>query len=148
MMETTTSSAFAHEQSSRRIEVPFVSCDVPFEIARLRAERAYAQEGHAGRTLTKHPDLRVVLETMETGARLPFHETPERVTLQVILGQLRVWMTGGEDFDLAEGCFAAIDAGRVLEIESLRECSFLLTLAWPPVGRGAGLAGEGEGSGI
>jgi quercetin dioxygenase-like cupin family protein len=116
---------------------------MPFEIARLRAERAYEAEGHAGRTLAKYADLRVVLETMKAGLRLPFHDTAERMTLQVIFGQLRVWLRFGGNCDLSEGSVAAIDAASVHEIESLQECAFLLTLARPPGPHRAG-AIEGD----
>lgn len=144
MTTATPSGASAFAQPEQRIDGPFSSCDIPFELARLRSEPAYAKDGHAGRTLAKYPDLRVVLETMTPGTRLPLHETAERITLQVILGRLRVWLEYGEDQDLAEGSFAAVDAARVEELEALDECAFLLTLAWPPAESGA----EGSGSGI
>lgn len=138
------------EHPGRGIDDPYISVDVPFELARLRASPAFDAEGHAGRTITKYPELRVVLETMKDGVRLPFHETAEQLTLQVVLGQLRVWMRHGESCDLSAASFAAIDAGRVHELEALEDCAFLLTLAWPPVGRGAedGEGQEGEGAGI
>jgi quercetin dioxygenase-like cupin family protein len=138
MIEATPSGAFASEHPGQPIDAPFVSFDVPFELARLRTEHAYDVDGHTGRTLAKNPDLRVVLEAMKEGVRLAFHETAERMILQVIVGQLRIWTEYGENCDLAEGSFAAVDAGRVHEIECLRECAFLLTLAWPPGGRRAG----------
>jgi quercetin dioxygenase-like cupin family protein len=132
MIEATPSGAVRPEHPDRRIDAPLICLDVPHELARLRAERAYEAEGHAGRTLTKYPDLRVVLETMKTGVRLSLHGTGERMTLQVILGQLRVWTERGESIDLPEGSFAAIDAACVHEIDCLQEGAFLLTLAWPP----------------
>ncbi len=110
----------------------FVSSDLPFEIARLQSSRECLREGHTGKTLTKSPALRVVLETMKAGARMTFHETDEQVTLQVLLGQLRVWMRLGENSDLLEGGFAAIEAGELHELEALEDCAFLVTLAWPP----------------
>lgn len=116
----------------RGIDAPLISLDVPLEIARLRAEPAYDAEAHAGRTLAKYPDLRVVLEIMKTGTRLRLHGTGERMTLQVIAGDLRLWSARGESTDLPEGSFAAIDAELVHEIDCVRECAFLLTLAWPP----------------
>jgi quercetin dioxygenase-like cupin family protein len=119
------------------VDAPFVSLDLPFEIARLRAEVGYEVEGHAGRTLAKSPDMRVVLEVIRAGVRLPFHETPERVTMQVMIGRLRVWLEHGDNYDLADGGFVAIDAGRVHEIECLDDCAFVLTLAWPPAGQRA-----------
>jgi quercetin dioxygenase-like cupin family protein len=150
MITATPSGASQAEDPDRRIDGPFVSFDVPFELARLRAERAYHVEGHVGRTLTKYPDLRVVLEAMKAGERLPLHETAERMTLQVLVGQIRVWTEYGRNHDLSEGSYAAIDAARIHEIECLHESGFLLTLAWPPVGTGRREADEEEvgGAGI
>jgi quercetin dioxygenase-like cupin family protein len=129
----------------RQIDAPFISVDVPFEIARLLADRAYGKEGHAARTLVKYPDLRVVLEAMSAGSRLRIHETAERMTLQVVFGAVRIWLEYGDNCDLAEGSFAAIDAARVHEIECLESCAFLLTLAWPPA---VDRAEQESGSGI
>jgi quercetin dioxygenase-like cupin family protein len=109
-----------------------VTFDVPFELARLRAESGYHLEGHAGRTLTKYPDIRVVLEAMKPGARMTLHETAERVTIQVVVGQIRVELLTGESCDLSDGGFGAIERGRLHQIECREECAFLLTLAWPP----------------
>jgi quercetin dioxygenase-like cupin family protein len=74
----------------------------------------------------------VVLVVMKPGARMPLHETAERLTLQVVFGQCRLWLERGENVDLAEGGFAAVDASRAHELECLVECAFLLTVAWPP----------------
>ena len=143
MIQASSSDIGRIESPERQIDGPFISLEVPFEIARLLADRAYEEEGHAGRTLVKYPDLRVVLETMSAEARLRIHETAERMTVQVVYGALRVWLEHGDNYDLAEGAFAAIDAARVHEIECLEACAFLLTLAWPPAARA-----EANGSGI
>jgi quercetin dioxygenase-like cupin family protein len=143
MIPATPSGAVGSEQPDRRVDAPFISFDVPLEVARLRAERAYELEGHAGHTLTKYADLRVVLEAMKGGTRLRLHETAESMTLQVVLGRLRVWTEHGDPYDLAAGSFAAIDAARVHELECLDEGAFLLTLAWPPAPRRAA-GGDGR----
>ena len=143
-------SAIPTGRPGRGIDDLFVSTDVPYELARLRASPEYAREGHAGRTVTKYPEQRVVVEAMKAGARLPMHETEEELTLQLVLGQLRVWMPFGGSFELSEGSLAAVDAGRIHELEALQDCGFVLTLAWPPMARREGGGGEGqtEGSGI
>jgi quercetin dioxygenase-like cupin family protein len=133
------------EYLERAIDAPFTSCDVPLEIARLRAERTYAVEGHCGRTLAKYADLRVVLEAMKAGERLPLHETAERMTLHVVLGRVLVRDRDGRGHELGEGTFAAIDAANAHEVECLHECAFVLTLAWPPRARGPA---DDDGSGI
>jgi quercetin dioxygenase-like cupin family protein len=144
-MMTPASHGDVREDLRPRPASPFVSSDLPFEIARLQTEVGYEAEGHAGRTLTKASELRVVLEAMKAGTRVPLHETPERVTLQVMIGQLRVWLEHGDNYDLAEGCFVSVEAGRVHEIECLEECAFLLTLAWPPERRPAEATGTPRG---
>ncbi len=143
MMQASSSNVGRSEAPERQIDGPFISLDVPFELAQLLADRAYGEEGHAGRTFVKYPDLRVVLEAMRAETRLRIHETAERMTVQVVFGALRVWLEHGDNYDLAEGAFAAIDAARVHEIECLEDCAFLLTLAWPPAARA-----EANGSGI
>jgi quercetin dioxygenase-like cupin family protein len=135
------------EHRGRAAAEPFVSSDLLFELARLQASPEYAREGHAGRTLTKYTELRVVLETMKAGTRMTLHETEEELTLQVFLGQLRLWMRHGENTELAEGSFAAASAGRVHEVEALQDSSFLLTLAWPPIGARAAGRGDTEENG-
>ncbi len=145
MTQASMSDVGRNEAPERQIAGPFISLDVPFEIARLLADRAYGKEGHSGRTLVKYPDLRVVLEAMSQGARLRIHETAERMTLQVVFGAIRVWLEHGDNCDLAEGSFAAIDSARIHEIECLDACAFLLTLVWPPA---ADRAEQESGGGI
>jgi hypothetical protein len=73
------------EQPIPHPEELFVSFDLPFEIARLQAETGYEAEGHAGRTLTKAPELRVVLEAMKAGTLIALDGTPDLVSLEVML---------------------------------------------------------------
>ncbi len=130
--ESTPSAMRRAGDGERRIDGPLITFDVPTELGRLRREWGWDAEGHAGRTLAKFPDLRVVLEAMKTGTRVPLHEAAERMTVQVVEGRLRIRLQGGDWIDFAEGSFGAIAPARVHELEALDECGFLLTLAWPP----------------
>lgn len=123
--------------TQRRINGPLASFDLPYETALVRAERAYEAEGHSARTLAKYPDLRVVLVAMKAGARIEVHETAERMTVQVLLGQLRLWLAKGANTECAEGSFLAVDAALAEAIECVEDCAFLLTVAWPPADRSA-----------
>jgi quercetin dioxygenase-like cupin family protein len=129
---TLPSAAIRPGVDARRIDDPFPTFDLPTELARLRGEWGWDGEGHAGRTLAKYPDLRVVLEAMKEGTRVPLHEAAERMTVQVIIGRLRIRLRDGDWSDFAEGSFVAIAPAVVHELEALEECGFLLTLAWPP----------------
>lgn len=133
MPQTTTEVAGRRTPGTeRRINGPLVSFDVPYETALVQAEQAYQQEGHSARTLAKYPDLRVVLVAMKAGTRIEVHETAERLTVQVVLGQIRVWLTRGANTECAEGSFLAMDASLAEAIECLEDCAYLLTVAWPP----------------
>ena len=132
------------------IEDPFISVDVPFELARLQASPAYGREGHAGMTVNKYPELRVVLEAMKAGVQIQIHETTEELTVQLVFGQLRILMPYGESRELSEGSLAAVGAGKVHALEALEDCGFVLTLGWPPLERRVEGGDEGEtgGAGI
>jgi quercetin dioxygenase-like cupin family protein len=117
---------------AQRVAGPSLSVDLPFACALLRAEPAYAQDGHTARTLAKYRDLRVLLVAMRPDARMAVHETAERLALQVLMGRVRLWLRGGGSEDAGEGTFVALDSERAEAIECLDECAFTLTVAWPP----------------
>ena len=71
------------------------------------------------------------VQTEDKGAGNPLIETAERVTIQVVVGQVRVVLQSGESAELSDGAFTAIERSRLHEIECLQEGAFLLTLAWP-----------------
>ena len=133
-MTSTTSATPASSPTSRGQPVagPSLSVDLPFASALLRNEPAYGREGHTARTLAKYRDLRVVLVAMKAGARMTVHETAERLTLQVLVGRLRLWLRAGGSEEAGEGAFVAVDTERAEAIECLDECAFTLTVAWPP----------------
>ena len=54
--------------------------------AKLRADPAFAAEGHCAETLTKFPDLRVVLVSMRQGAHLGDASAFARLTVQALRG--------------------------------------------------------------
>lgn len=117
---------------SQQVSGPALCVDLPFASALLRAEPAYAQEGHTARTLAKYRDLRVLLMAMRPGVRIALHETAERLAFQVLVGRLRLWLRAGGSEEVAEGAFLAVDSERAEAVECLEECAFTLTVAWPP----------------
>jgi quercetin dioxygenase-like cupin family protein len=135
-MSVGTSAPARHSASRPSLERPLsgalLSLDLPFEVARLRAESPWEEHGQNARTLAKFPDLRVVLTVGKAKTRIPTHETSERITLQILHGRVRVWLPHGENEEVGEGCLVALDRGMAHEIEVLEECAFLMTITWPP----------------
>lgn len=88
------------------------------------------QAGHYAKTLFKKSDLRVVLISMETGARLKEHHADGAITVQVLKGSIR-FTSQGESYDLWPGNVLMLGASIKHEVEALEESAFLLTIAWP-----------------
>src|SRR5215475_3694319 len=57
---------------------PYMEFDLVGEVHRLKAESSW-DTGHNAKTLIKYDDLRVVLMALQSGARLPEHQTDGRL---------------------------------------------------------------------
>ena len=107
----------------------FSRFDLLREIADAEGQKPWSAGIHA-RVLTKKPDFRVVLISMETAARLKEHHVDGTSSVQVLKGQIR-YSTGGQAHDLQTGSFIILGASIAHEVESLDESAFLLTISWP-----------------
>lgn len=119
-------------QASRNdgdIDGAFSRFDLLREIADSEGRKPWSAGIHA-RILTKKPDLRVVLISMETAARLKEHRVDGTSSVQVLKGHIR-YSTGGLAYDLQAGSLIILAASIAHEVESLDESAFLLTIAWP-----------------
>ncbi len=107
----------------------FSRFDLLREIADSDGKKPWSAGIHA-RVLTKKPDLRVVLISMETAARLKEHRADGTSSVQVLKGRIR-YRTGGQAYDLQAGSLITLAASIAHEVESLDDSAFLLTIAWP-----------------
>ena len=107
----------------------FAQFDLMREIADSERQKPWSA-GINVRILTKKPDFRVVLISMETAARLKEHHVDGTSSVQVLKGQIR-YSTGGQSYDLQAGNFITFGASIAHEVESLDESAFLLTISWP-----------------
>ena len=107
----------------------FAEFDLLREIADSEGKKPWSAGIHA-RVLTKKPDFRVVLISMETAARLKEHRVDGTSSVQVLRGHIR-YSTGGQDYDLQAGSLITLAASIAHEVESLDESAFLLTISWP-----------------
>ncbi len=107
----------------------FAQFDLIREIADSERRKPWPSGIHA-RTLTKKPDFRVVLISMETAARLKEHHVDGTSSVQVLKGHIR-YSTRGQAYDLQAGSLITLGASVEHEVESLDESAFLLTISWP-----------------
>jgi quercetin dioxygenase-like cupin family protein len=116
------------DEGSNRVE----ECsrfDLMREIVDSEGKKPWSAGIHA-RVLTKKPDFRVVLISMETAARLKEHRVDGTGSVQVLKGRIR-YSTGGQAYDLQTGSLITLGASTTHEVESLDESAFLLTISWP-----------------
>jgi quercetin dioxygenase-like cupin family protein len=116
-------------RSSEPLHDPILSFDLNNEIKRLREENAW-QAGRNSKTLVKHPDLRVVLTVLKSGARLHEHKAAGRISVQAVAGHIRMHVED-EVVDLPAGHLMALERGLPHDVEALEDSAFLLTIAWP-----------------
>jgi len=78
----------------------------------------------------KYDDLRVVLMALQSGARLPEHQTDGRLCVQVLAGHIQL-QASGRTFNLRAGGLLALDRDIRHDVMALEESACLLTIAWP-----------------
>lgn len=110
----------------------YMEFDLLAEVHRLKAEATWST-GQNARTLIKYDDLRVVLTALQSGARMPEHQTDGRLSVQVLSGHIQV-RASGRTFNLRAGGLLALDRGIRHDVTAVEESAFLLTLAWPNKG--------------
>jgi quercetin dioxygenase-like cupin family protein len=96
----------------------------------MRKEDAYEREGHTARTLTREPDLRIVLVVMKAASRIPEHRAGETASIHALSGQVRLHLPN-RLVELAAGQLLVLERGLRHDVEAVADSSFLLTLGWP-----------------
>lgn len=110
------------------LESPLLSFNLEAEINRLRGEEGW-QAGRDSKTLVKHPDFRVVLTVLKSGARLHNHRAPGSISIHVLSGRIRMQI---EDkvIELPASALLALERAMPHDVEALEDSAFLLTIAW------------------
>lgn len=102
----------------------------------LCADPAYQAEGHCALTLSKFPDLRLVLVALRKGAHVGDASAFARLTVQTLRGQAVLHHAEGT-LHLEAGHLATLDHGMTLDLVAAEDCAVLLTLAWAGEPQGA-----------
>jgi len=119
---------------AKTLAASFLEFDLDREIDLLRREDGGAN-GQNARTLVKHDDLRVVLIALQSGAGIPEHQAPGRISVQTLRGEIRMRALG-KTFALPVGGLLTLDREVPHSVEALEDSAFLLTLVQPsPAGQ-------------
>ena len=103
--------------------------DLAAEAEGLMAESTWAAHGHNAKTLVKHPDFRVVMIALRTGARMQEHKADQCVTIHSLTGCLRLHLPRNT-VDLPAGALLALEQTVLHDVEALADSVFLLSLGW------------------
>jgi quercetin dioxygenase-like cupin family protein len=105
-----------------------LSLNLNTEIEQLRQQSAW-QAGRNSKTLIKHPDFRVVLTVLKSGARLHEHKAPGSISVHCVAGHIRMH-AADKLFDLPAGHLLTLERDITHDVEALEDSAFLLTIAW------------------
>jgi quercetin dioxygenase-like cupin family protein len=114
---------------AKTLSAPWLEFDLAREQDLLEREGEWSN-GQNARTLVKHEDLRIVLIALRTGASIPEHRAPGRISIQTIRGHIRV-RAEGRTFSLPAGGLLILDSKVPHDVEAVEESAFLLTLVRP-----------------
>jgi quercetin dioxygenase-like cupin family protein len=118
--------------------------DLLKEIADSEQKKPW-QSGLYAKTLFKKHDLRVVLITMEGGARMKEHHADGSLSVQVLKGHVR-FNVHGKPHDLPAGSLYTLAASIRHDVEAVGDSAFLLTISWPSDEELAAMKHRGYGS--
>ncbi len=88
------------------------------------------QTGIARKVLVQYPDFEITLRRMKAGAYIPNHHNPGRISVQTVLGRIRM-RADGRTFDLPKGATLVLDRAVTHDVEAVEESAFLLSVALP-----------------
>lgn len=112
---------------SRALTGAHLTFDLVEQVAELRAEEKYLENGRLGRTLVKEGALRLTMTVLAEGADVSTHHAVSPMTLQVLEGRLH-YRVGEDEFELAEGEFLFFGPGNAQDIRALEDTALLLTI--------------------
>lgn len=101
--------------------------------------------GHFAKMLFKKHDLRVVLISLERGARMNEHHADGTISVQVLKGSMRI-NVGGKPYELSAGNLFTLGSSIRHDVEATEDAAFLLTMSWPSAEELAAMKHRGYGT--
>lgn len=109
---------------------PAWEIDLEAEIDGLQREPEW-QTGISRKSLVRYPDLRITLIALKAGARIEEHQNPGRISVQPVVGHIRMHALG-KVFDVPRGNVLVLDRAVRHDVEAIEDSAFVLTVAHPP----------------
>jgi quercetin dioxygenase-like cupin family protein len=128
-MANTTPGTTGAPREPRALTGTALTFDLAEEALALKREAPWQTHGHNAKTLVKQRDVRVVLIALKAGARMPEHKTDQCVTLQALVGRLRLHLPE-DTLELPAGGLVALEHTVLHDVEAMEESIILLTLGW------------------
>src|SRR5215475_11730303 len=100
--------------------LPLLHISFAEQLERLKHEPAWHSGDRNAITLTKEPQLRVLLLAMRRGAHLHEHRASGPVTIQVVSGRVRLTVNN-QVLDLKPGELAIVESAIAHEVEAVEE---------------------------
>ncbi len=125
-----------HESMTRLPELAneVIRKNIQGELERLKNADSWQRDtGRSSETIVKYPEFRIVLIRMKVGSYMSHHRAEGPISVQAVLGKIRVHLPDGRTEELVPGDLLAIERGLEHDVEALEECAFLLTIAWPEI---------------
>jgi hypothetical protein len=89
-----------HPQS---MAAPYLEFDIVGELQQLQGETGW-QSGQNAKTLVKYDGLRIVFIALKARSRIPEHHTEGQISIQTVVGHIRVRAQGRSLNCDREGC--------------------------------------------
>ncbi|HEX3245088.1 MAG TPA: hypothetical protein VHX16_06750 [Chloroflexota bacterium] len=118
------------DRPARSMNGPVAVVDLNAETTSLRNEPIWQTANVNAMTLSKEPDIRLVLTTVKSGAVMRQHSVPGTLTVQTLSGRIRLNLAD-QQMELSAGKVLILERNIVHDIEALEDSTFLLTIAWP-----------------
>ena len=121
-----------------------LSLDLESELSQSRQHKPWPS-GLFSRLLFKTDDLRLVLISLEPGAKMKEHHADGTISIHCLQGNLGVHVQG-QAYDLLPGQVLTVLAGLKHDVEAREDAAFLLTISWPAAAKLGAHRGEGYGA--
>jgi quercetin dioxygenase-like cupin family protein len=123
----------SHESMTRLPELAkeVIRKNLADELGKLKDAESWQREtGRSSETIVKYPEFRIVLIRMKPGSYMSHHRAEGPISVQAVLGKIRIHLPDDRMEELNPGDLLAIERGLEHDVEALEECAFLLTIAW------------------
>ena len=121
-----------------------LSIDLESELSQSRQHKPW-QSGLFSKLLHKTDDLRLVLISLEPGARMKEHHADGTISIHGLQGDLCLHVEG-QAYDVHAGQVLTIRAGLKHDVEARDDAAFLLTISWPSAAKLGAHRHEGYGA--